>query len=208
MDRVQAFSPVKQDFIWVGEYLNGTLFSEYDFKTKEHNDFYQIDRKKLIRFGLVGHGRKVYYEVPDGTFKIFGQRIDIIYRTKERDYLLTGNPRQNYNDIITYKDAETVMNIRKLAPGVKPQNQLKRDPSRINQYNLGYKAKLTFNNVDFHFKSIFKMPFNKKPYIYIWLVSNKDLEGELVFIRNGKETDRIKAPLEVDVGGELNWQLK
>ena len=52
---IKPFSPVEnRDFIWVAEYADGTLFPEFDFQTKEFNNFYNIKKNELLGFGLVG----------------------------------------------------------------------------------------------------------------------------------------------------------
>ena len=52
---------INRDFIWVSEYLNGSLIYEYDKEKGIENNFYSIDKNQLLRFGLIGHGMRLYY---------------------------------------------------------------------------------------------------------------------------------------------------
>jgi len=185
-------SPVSQDFIWVAEYYDGTYLAEFDFVTKEESSFYGIDRNKLIRFGLVGHGSRMFFET-DGTFNINGKSVDIIYRVGDKDYFLTGH-HGKYKDIITYKDAESVFRAN---GGV--------SAPKINQFNFGYKAELEVDGVKFHVKPIVKIPFNQPVHVNLWIVADKKLDGELIIRYNNREATKIEAPLKKGVGGEINW---
>lgn len=190
--KIDGRSPVAQDFIWLAEYYDGTHLAEFDFQTKEENSFYEIQRNKLIRFGLIGHRMKLFFEV-DGIFNLNGKTLGLIYRTKEKDYYLTGHYGK-YKDIITYKDAES---------SFLPNGGV--TSPRINQYNFGYKAEITIDDVTFNVKPIIKIPFNQPVYLNLWLVANKKLNGELVIKYGNRESKVIKAPLKKGVGGEINW---
>lgn len=197
---VQPYSFVDQDYIWVAEYADGTKFFEFDPNTKQKNDFYAIRRDSLIRFGLIGHDMKLYFEVFGGFWKINGQLLEIIYRTNEKDYYFTGQPMM-YNDIITFKEAESYLNLNAFEEGG-------RGLSRITQYNVGYKTSMKIDDIKFNFKSILSIPFNRPVYMNIRLVSSKKLDGELVIRKNGMEVERVKAPLKRGVGGEFNWVVR
>ncbi|GBF32207.1 phage protein [Desulfocucumis palustris] len=196
-----GLSPVEQDFIWVGEYIDGTHLSEFDFVTKEENSFYRLQQDKLLRFGLIGHHRKFFYET-DGTFNLSGSCIEAIYRASGEDYFLTGGLFNTVSrDVIMYKDAEAMglANFTQAGGGV---------GSRITQYNFGYKAVLNIDGVTFNFKAIVKIPFNKPIYIALRLVADKELDGKFVIRRNGLVAEEFIAPLKPNVGGELNWVLR
>lgn len=200
-----GYSPVtSQDFIWLGEYVDGTHLSEFDFQTKKENSFYALQRDKLIRFGLIGHGNKLYFET-DGTFKLSGRRVDLVYSTPEKDFLLTGNVGHYYNDIITYKDAEAsgLANYSPLASG-----EGGRLSNTITMYNFGYKASLNINDVIFHLKVICKIPYHAPAYMAIKLVANQKLDGQLLIKVNGFTSHEVHAPLEENIGGELNWIIQ
>lgn len=190
-------SPVAQDFIWVAEYPDGTHLSEFDFNTKEENSFYEIDRNRLFRFGLIGHGQKIYFE-RDGVLNIAGRRILFFYEVNGKTLPLNGDFKYNVNDIITYKDAESSG----LVAGFKGQGQLS---NRITQYNIGYKTNIQIDGINFHFKPIVKIPFNSPVYINTWLVADRKLDGKFLIVKNGEQVLEIKAPLEPNIGGELNW---
>lgn len=191
------FSPVNQDFIWLAEYVDGKHLSEFDLETKEENNFYNIERDKLLRFGLIGHGIKLYYEVYGGIFKVAGQMIEVIYKVGEKEYYLTGQ-QSMYNDIISYKNAEATINL--LSGGGEMNSQ-------ITQFNFGYKTNLNVDGVNFNFKAICMIPYRQEAFMNFWLVSDQEVDGHLVIKRNGKVVQEIKAPLHNNVGGEVNWLI-
>lgn len=193
-------SPVSQDFIWLAEYLNGTLLTEFNYSDKKENNFYQIDRNNLYKFGLVGHGYKFCFNVLDGIFNIAGKNIEIFYKTNNKIFNLT-NTDNYYNDIIQYKDAISTFN---------PYNQNIKLKNNITQYNFGYKTKINYedNNIQFNFKPIVKVPFNKPIYLTVWLVCNKNLDGYIVIKKNKITMKEIYAPLKEGVGGKVNWIIK
>ncbi|MCC3381813.1 hypothetical protein ACFQ5D_02760 [Paenibacillus farraposensis] len=199
-----GYSPVSQDFIWLGEYTDGTHLSEYDFVTQAENSFYAIQREKLIRFGMVGHGQTFFFE-SDGIFKLAGRMVELVYSTPDKDYHLTGNVFQSYRDIIAYKDAEAsgLPNYSPAAAGEKGVMS-----STITQFNFGYKAALLIDQVEFHVKAICKIPFNAPVHMALRLVSNTELNGKLQVKVNGLVTQEFSAPLKHDIGGELNWLVQ
>jgi hypothetical protein len=190
-----GLSPVSQDFIWLGEYIDGTHLAEFNLQTGAENSFYDIKKSKLLRFGLIGHRMKLFTEY-DGLFNINGMSIQVVYRVDGKVYPLTGLSGK-YSDVITFKDAESIF-IQ--GGGV--------SSPKINQYNFGYKTTLKIDEITFNFKPIVKVPFNNPVHFNFWLVADTDLDGEFVIIRNGKEYQTIKAPLEKGVGGEFNWVVK
>lgn len=199
-----GFSPVSQDFIWLGEYVDGTHLAEFDFTTKEENSFYAIQKDKLIRFGLIGHGMKLFFEA-DGIFKLCGRMVEVIYSTSEKDYYLTGNIQANYRDIITYKDAVSsgLANFNPYAVGESGVLS-----TTITQYTFGYKTVLDFGDVKFNFKALCKIPFDSPVYMNFRLVADKELNGKLLVRVNGLVADEFLAPLKPNVGGELNWLVR
>lgn len=190
----RKYSPVKQDFIWLAEYADGNHYSEFDFHTKQENNFYNINRSSLIRFGLIGHGMELYYEVLGGIFKLNGQMVEIIYKVDDKEYYLTGQQKM-YNDIISYKDAESIFTLN--------PNEAAR--TNITQFNFGYKVDIEIEGIKFNFKPICKIPSNEPIYINFRLVSSESLDGILIIKKNGFITKEFKAPLEKNIGGELNW---
>lgn len=197
MNSIKPFSPVNhQDLIWVAKYLDGSHLAEYDFMTRKANLFASINKNNLIRFGLVGHGMRFFFEVFGGIFNVNGQVVDFVYKTKDRDYFLTGQD-QMYKDIITYKDSEAVLY----------QNGGVQD-SGILQYNVGYKTVIPFPDVTFNFKPIFHIPNSRPANFSVRLVANQNLNGDLIIRKNQKEVASFHAPIEKNVGGELQWVFK
>lgn len=196
MDLTQSPVPF-QDFIWVAEYYDDTVFMEYDYVTKQSNNFYSIDKNKLIRFGISGYGMRMYYEVLGGTFKIAGKMIEIIYKLNGRDYYLTGHPLIMYNDIIQYKRAESILDV----------TSGKNSETNITEFSFGYKQQLTIDGINFIFKPICKIPYGGKVYLSIWLVADQELNGILEIRKNGITVAEIEAPLEPGVGGMIDWTV-
>ena len=192
---IKPYSPVTQDYIWVAEYYGGGI-SEFDLETKESNSFYDIDKSKLQRFGLIGKGKKMWFECYRGVFNINGNVYELIYRT-DKDYKLTGQD-MFYRDIITYKQAIADIDLTK---------RVGSSESKIVGYYFGYKTELKIDDITFNFKPIISIPINKPMYIDIHLVANKDLKGELLFVKNGDIIDTIYAPLKKDVAGGIKWRV-
>lgn len=194
--RIKPYSPVEQDYIWVAEYFNGYL-SEFDFETKKSNSFYDIDKKQLVRFGLIGKGKKMWFECYRGVFNIDGNVYELTYRT-DKDYRLTGQD-MFYRDIITYKQAIADIDLTK---------RVGSSESKIVGYYFGYKTELKIDDITFNFKPIVSIPINEPMYIDIHLVASRNLKGELLFVKNGEIIDTIYAPLKKDVAGGIKWILR
>ncbi|GAA4881704.1 hypothetical protein GCM10023310_72160 [Paenibacillus vulneris] len=191
-------SPVEnQDFIWIAAYADGTFLSEYNYDTKAENSFYFIDRSQLLRFGLIGYGMNMYYEVFGGVYKIAGQMIEIFYRVNDKEYALTGQ-QMMYNDIITYKNAEATFDL---------MNRNGAATSTITQYNFGYKQNILIDDVQFGFKTICSVPYGQPVYLNVRLVANQDMNGVLCIKKNGVYVAEIDAPLQENIHSELNWQV-
>lgn len=198
-NRQYSRSPIQQSYIWVAEYYDNTYLAEFDLETKKSNGFSNIDKQKLIKFGLIGEGSQIFFDVANGIFNINGNRVAISYVTDIQEYPLTGRTFL-YNDIITYKNAiaEADFSVR----GLIPSNQ------QITGYSLGYKKKMDLSGVSINFYNIIHLPFKQPPYFEIKISSNKDLEGKLVIRVNGMDVDTIEAPLIKNGAGIINWEIK
>ncbi|MBU7316164.1 hypothetical protein [Paenibacillus oleatilyticus] len=191
-------SPVKtQDFIWLAAYMDGTFLSEFSYDSQKENSFYAIEKDRLIRFGLIGYGMNFYYEVLGGTFKLAGQMVEVIYKTDEKEYYLTGQ-QMMYQDLIQYKDAEATLN---LFEGAGATN------SKITQYNFGYKQNLKIDDANFNFKAICHIPYGKPIYLSLRISADSNLNGRLCIRKNGLTIEEFDAPLKANVAGQLNWEL-
>lgn len=189
-------SPVKtQDFIWIAAYMDGTFLSEFSYDSQKENSFYSIEKDKLIRFGLIGYGMNLYYEVLGGTYKLAGQMVEVFYRTDDKEYYLTGQQHM-YKDIIQYKDAEATLDLLGSSAS-----------SVITQYNFGYKQNLKIDDINFNYKAICHIPYGKPIYLSLKLSADKDLNGRLCVRKNGLTVEEIDAPLRANVAGILNWEL-
>ncbi len=191
--QVKPYAFVNREFMWVAEYLDGTLSFEFDEKTLLQNDFYKINKGKLLRYGYVGSGCKIYFDTPTGVFFIGENTYSFEYHTEGQIYSLTHQDIL-YNDIIQYK------NVHADASFTYAISQ-----SFIDQYNLGYKSKFKQGNVAFNFKPILHIPLNKPSYFTIWLASDNDLNGRIVVKKSGLKCAEFECPLEAKRGGELAW---
>ncbi|MBW7474081.1 hypothetical protein K0T92_04950 [Paenibacillus oenotherae] len=193
-------SPVRgQSFIWTASYADGTFLDEFDRASGIENNFNRIDRRKLIRFGLVGHGMNLYYEVFGGVFKAAGQMIEFFIKDKatQKQYFLTGQQLM-YNDIIQYKHAEASFN---------PSGQAGDMNSQITQYNFGYKSNLKIDEINFNFKAILSLPYNKPAYFNLRLVSDNHIDGIFCIRLHGIEVVEFDAPIEANIASEINWRV-
>lgn len=190
------------DYMFMAEYLDGALLFECHQDMKKGRTVKEVDKNKVIRFGLIGQGLRTYFNIANGIFIHDGNKIEMIYKTKEREYNLTNNTML-YNDLIYFKNAYTecqhsFTNNRSNASG-----------QVFTGYNYGYKTKLTFDDgTQFYFKPILSIPLNQPTNLNIRLVSNKDLDGVIVIKINDLTKYELIAPLEKNIGGELTWFLR
>lgn len=202
-DKQHLYSPVpnKQALIWVAEYDDDTFLAEYDFNTQKKNDFYSIDKDKLLRFGFIGNGSKAYFNVSDGTFIIDDNKIQISYIHNENEVFLTGRTFI-YNDIIQFKSAIADIDVMSL----KSNENIIGD---VSCHSIGYKKQLDLFDSSIHFKSILHIPSieNQSPYLEIKISSSIDVNGELLIKVNNNEVDKIDAPLKANMAGIINWRL-
>ena len=205
---VNAVSPIPaQPFIWMAEYFSGGL-TEFDLETGAENNFQDIDKDKLLRFGLIGNKRKMWFECIGGTMNIAGRRIDIAFETKDgKRYNLTGNGGIMMKDIITFKKAvaDVPIGIGNKKASVTRTGELK--PNIVGYY-YGYKTQITIDGVTFSFKPIVSLPLSKAAYIEVSLMADTDLEGKIVFIKNREDIESFKGVLEKDKTNKINWLIK
>ncbi|MGM1044902.1 MAG: hypothetical protein ACQEXX_02010 [Bacillota bacterium] len=190
-----------QSFIWVADYYDNTSLLEFDPKTKQFNNFYTIDKNKLIALGLIGEGSQVYFDVANGIFNINGHRIMISYVTKTKEYPLTGRTIL-YNDVITYKKVDADADMFKKSDRGDRFNQT------ITSFNVGYKKKMELEGVNISFQNILTIPFDESLYLQIKISADQDLDGEMIIRRDGLIVDSIHAPLKKDMAGIINWNIK
>ncbi|WP_125154427.1 hypothetical protein [Clostridium rectalis] len=196
-EKVHPYSFSREmDYMFVGEYLNNTFLFEFNPEKKIYNSVKEIDKNKLIRFGLVGNGLRTYFNALTGVFTFDKNKIEVFYKTKEKEYNLMSNDTY-YNDIIYFKNAYSQIRY----GGMSNTN--------FCGYNYGYKAKVSFEDgTFFYFKPIINIPMGQPTNFKIWLVSNVDLDGEIVIKVNNLKTYNIHAPLEKNIGGELTWFIR
>lgn len=202
---INAVSPIPtQPFLWMAEYFSEGL-AEYDLKTGKPNNFKDIEKDKLVRFGLIGNNRKMWYEVTGGTFHIAGRNIGIAYETEDgKRYVLAGNGALNMNDPISFKQGYIDINVNSKSP----KGTVHNEQTRISAYYYGYKSQFEIDGVKFSFKPIVALPLSKPAYIEVSLMADKDLDGKLVFVRNGEDFECFKGMLQAGKTAKINWLIK
>lgn len=199
-NRQYTRSPVPQKYIWVADYYDGTNLTEYDFQTKKSNDFYAIDREKLISYGIIGQGSQLYYNVANGVFHINQDRFSISYTVEDEEFPLSGRAFL-YNDLIQYKNGSSYANLNTRVKEGKFKNS-------IDCFNFGYKKSMNLNDVSINYQCIFSLPDEDISYFQIKVTSDKDLDGHLIIRKNGLIVDEIIAPLKANHSGNINWELR
>lgn len=191
----EKWKAMRQKYIWVAEYEDGTGLKEFNDDGTE-NSFYDLDRSKLKRFGLMGGGKGYWLDCKSGVFYV--DKKEVCVRFIDSDGNIYEFMRQNgsYNDIIQYKSASTSLTMNG------------RVKDSIESYSIGWKAALIFEKVTFLCKFILNVSANDNPeYLYIWLVANKNMNG-ILECQIGDKIQQFKSPLKQTVGGELNWVWK
>ncbi|WP_254660745.1 hypothetical protein [Brevibacillus laterosporus] len=180
----------------VAEYVDGTHLSEFDFNTKQENDFYSIDKKTVVRFGLIGHGHKLYYETFGGHFKLGNGQIDLVYKTGDKEYFLTGQ-NEFYQDLITFKRAEAEINLLNSSEELRPV---------ITEYAFGYKHKLKFEDISFHIKVLIGLS-EQSPTLILRLVADRNVQGSLEIKLNGGIVSESVANLTKETSQEFSREM-
>lgn len=189
--------PLEIPYNWNADYRDGSSVTEYDEQGKKR-DFYEIDRSKVLRFGLFGANEKHYFEMTDGSFNINGKRIDMEYILPDGNVIgLSSNFEEK--DIITYKEAYTDLNLK--VQGVQKSN--------LKSINFGYKTRIC-KNIDGTEIILFFQPVmslgNGEPCIELKITSSEDLDGYLVFKQRGREVGAFNIPLKKDRAGQ--WMIR
>lgn len=178
-----------QKFVWFAEWLDGARKQEFDGADWIILDFQKLRRQMLSRFGLLGEGRKIYYDVSTGDFNIDGIQISISYG--EYDFSKVGR----FEDVISYKEAHSNF----------------RGATYIDSFNFGYKRTFVYEDVKFSIKFIYTVPHNEgKEILTIHIVADKDMQQSLCVkqTKDGKTTiNKFSAPLKAGYGGKINLEV-
>ena len=191
---------IAQKHIWVAE-EQGRILAEFDLKTGKPNNFYSIDKDKLNRFGLANKDSINYIKCENGAFVLNGNVYTFSYFVPKTGdiYHLTDFAHPS-RDIITYKKAYAELDISKKSGTAETTNIL--------GYYFGYKNSFTINGILFRFKPIVTYYIDQKDCIDIYLSSDHELKGELIFYKNSIEVDRMFAPLREGKTGNVKWIIK
>ncbi|WP_258073327.1 hypothetical protein [Brevibacillus laterosporus] len=180
----------------MAEYVDGTHLSEFDFNTKQENDFYLIDKKTAVRFGLIGHGHKLFYETFGGHLKLGNGQIDLVYKAGDKEYFLTGQ-NEFYQDLITFKRAEAEINLLNSTGELSPI---------ITEYVFGYKHKLIFEDISFHIKVLIGLS-EQSPTLTLRLVADRNIQGSLEIKLNGETVSESIVNLTKETSQEFSWEM-
>lgn len=196
-------SPVSQAYVWIADYYDGTYLSEFDLHTQQSNSFYEINKEKLVSFGLLGQGSHVYYNVANGVFHINADRYSISYVSDDQEYSLTGRTFL-YNDIIQFKNGSSDANM----SGYSGRENSGTFTNTIECFNFGYKKTMKLNDVQIHFQCVCSLPLKETTFLQIKITSDQDLPGQLVIRKNGFVIDQVVAPLKANHAGIINWDIR
>lgn len=200
-------SPVNQQLLWLAEYSDGTFLAEFDFETQKQNKQYEINRAELLRFGLVGVDMPMYFETFGGNFNIAGRGIQVLYRVGDKDYPLIGRP-QLYTNITSFKRGVAELD---LTGGGMASNDVigwGKQEGEVTEFAFGYNEKIVIEDIKFNFKAIVTVPFQKPVYMTFTVGADRELNGQLVILRNGVEIEVTDSPIDEEFGGEVQWAVQ
>ena len=103
-------SPVHNEghtFIYFAEYDDGGYFYEYDNETNHHK-FDDMDKEKVVKFGLIGNKLKLYFDLNSGMFYLNNSsKIKINFTLSDGKEFDLSNESTGQKSLITFKDAHT-----------------------------------------------------------------------------------------------------
>lgn len=205
--QIDAYSPVdSQKFIWLAEYFDNTGLAEIDFDTKNSNNFKDINKDKLIYFGLIGNNNKLKFSSSNGLFNINGKTISISFKDRDTntEYVLSGNSICDASDIITFKKAHADMKTKR-----SNATKIYTAQTIIDAFYFGYKNQIIFKDgFKISYKPIVCIPINGRPYIEINISGNDNKSGELIIKKNNKIIDSIDTSIIKNITMKLNWFIK
>ena len=194
-------SPVaNREFIWVAKYADGSELREYDGELSEENDFYAIDKAKLINFALIGHNYTFGFANFGGAFNLKGNLYTFVLRDGVNGRSYSFN-KDNivYRDIIQYKSAFNDFN---------PFNKNVPLRGSVYKHSIGYKGKLSLDGCEFGLKFLLHIPFNEPVNFETIIMPDRDISGSLNILKNGKLFGDIKRDFEKDRHNKITWVLR
>ncbi|WP_461614585.1 hypothetical protein [Clostridium sp. Marseille-QA1073] len=177
-------------FMWVAEFTNGRLINELE------NNSFDIDRKRLLNFGIVGCGVNLHYQIPTGIFDLNGRIVEFFLVDDEgKEYELT-NTFNLYNDCICYHNYYADINTEDSS-------------SHLCGYSFGYKTKLDLMDLKLNFQPLLSVNHDDVPVFKFKLVSNKDIDnGKLLIKVDRKYIKSIPIKLVNNIRAEVQYKLK
>ncbi len=170
-------SPTRtRELVWFADYADGSQLCEFEGEEKE-NSFYDIDKEKLLRLGLYGHGDCFSFDIFGGHFNIKSAVYTFGVKNNLNDKLYYFNNKIIYRDIIQYKSAYSDFN---------PFNKHEPVKGGVYQHSIGYKGKITVEDRNFAIKVLLHVPFNQPVHFEVRVVPDWDFKGLVCFMKNGK----------------------
>ncbi len=170
-------TPQGEAYSWLASYNDGTGQREFEKvgEIYQRYTFESIQKDKLTKFGIVGFGQELFFDVNTGIFNILGNTVEVRVRDKA-----TGVKHEfvrqlpAYDDLIMYRQGESLP----------PTAEFPAGRSFITGYFYGYKAKLENFFVTFIVSCVAGQGIGLKAK----LVPNMDFDGEIILCLNGIET--------------------
>lgn len=169
-------TPQGEAYSWMASYSDETVQKEYEKvgEVYQRYTFDSIEKEKLTKFGIVGFGQHLFFDVKTGIFNIMNNLVDIRVRDTKADFKHKfTHVLPAYDDLIMYRQAESLP----------PTPEFPAGRSFITGYFYGYKAKFESFNVTFTVYCVSGVGIGLKAR----LVPKRDFEGEIILCINGKE---------------------
>lgn len=179
-----------QEYMWFAEYEDGTKLYEMDNNCTE-TQFSEIDKDKLKIFGLMGKGKRIWFDVKDGIINLNGEDKLIFNLLRDVEYnrdtngiiadIIKVSNREDtkYNDIIQYKKAS-------LDIGISGET---RDRKMYVEMNfIGFKVKIKDNDNIWNIQLILCVPMANNP-LFKYLLKTR--------INSMEKDDRVVLELKI-----------
>lgn len=169
-------SPIeRQPFIWFAKYGENDTLTEFEDNGKE-NEWNTIEKDRLIEFGLIGRGAKLFYSINDGIINVMDKQIKFFLQNEDGSTIKLNNREgEIYNDIVQFKGFYNEYD---------PMDK-NRDPNKpleniIDSFHFGYKHKIELPQGILHVEHVFRLPLGKPMKLGFRLTPNFELDSKLV----------------------------
>jgi len=192
-------SPIKnQMFIWKAVYESGDFLTEFENNKKENN-FDDINKDILTRFGLIGCTLDFSYSIDTGVFDLLNNKYAFKIEYDDTSIDLTGAKDHKYNDIITYKKFLCDISI-----GGKKQAHYHPIP----EFYFGYKTIIKNEDITIYYQNLFAIIIGKTIKFCLKLTPSRDVtNGKLVFISQQDGITKFPLNLTKNESSNLEYQM-